>query len=242
MNLFSSLINLFIAPSEFFEQFRDQAEALEPPSRRALIWPPVLVLALIGAFSMVFLQDLVKDVQFEQAVSRIENNDKIPEEKKEDLMLDIKDRFENPSTALQAITWGSSLLSLPIRAAFMALIALLIGNFIFGGQSDYATVFALTAYAYFITIIELIVKIPLMLSKWTFEVYTGLGLLGIGEPGGFVHTFLAGVDLFSIWRLILIAIGLGIIYRQGTGKYMGALFAFWLLQLMITAGLSAAFN
>ncbi|NOZ74861.1 MAG: hypothetical protein GXO90_05710 [FCB group bacterium] len=242
MNLFSSIISLFIAPGEFFERFRDESELPDLPSQSSLYWPPVLVLALVGIVSMVFLKDLVRDVQFEQSVSRIENSSRIPEEKKEELMLDMKDRFDNPSTAITVITWGSSLLSLPVRAAFMALMALLIGNFIFGGQARFSTLFGLTAWSYFINIPELIVKIPLMLSKWSFEVYTGLGLLDIGESGSFIHTFLAGIDLFSLWRLILIAIGLGIVYRQGTGKYVGALLILWFLQLSITAGLSAAFN
>lgn len=242
MNLFSSVLNLFIAPGEFFERFRDEAEDPDLPSQTSLIWPPVIVLALVGVLSMVFLQDLVKDVQFEQTVSRIENNDRIPEEKKAELMVEMKDRFENPSAALKVITWGSSILSLPVRAAFMALMALMIGNFIFGGQVRYGALFALTAWSYFVTILELIVKIPLMLNKWTFEVYTGLGLLDIGETGSFMHTFLAGIDLFSLWRLILIAIGLGVIYRQGTGKYLGALLVLWLLQITLTAGLTAAFN
>ncbi|RMF10526.1 MAG: hypothetical protein D6762_01330 [Candidatus Neomarinimicrobiota bacterium] len=242
MNLLTSLPNLLIAPGDFFTAFRTEAEDPEQAGTTRLFGPPLAVLVLLGLVSMFFLQDLVKDVQFEQAVSRIENNSRLTEEKKEELMLDMKDRFEHPSTALKVLTWGSSAVSLPIRSAVMALMALLIGNFIFGGNVRYGVLFGMTAWAYLINVIELIVKVPLMLKQWTVEVYTGLGLLGIGEPGSFLGSFLGQIDLFSLWRIVLISIGMGILYRQTTTKYLVALLVLWLLQITVTSGLVAAFS
>lgn len=242
MTLFKHIISLFIAPGEFFEEFRDQAESSEQKSGQSLFWPPVILLVIAGLVSMFYLRDLAKDAQFQQVTNRIENNAQLTPEQKDDAMTKMKDRFDNPSPAIQAVSWTVSGLNMPIRAAFMALMALVIGNFIFGGQASYGTIFGITAWSYLVSILELIVKIPLMLTKWTMEIYTGLGLLNLGAKGGFVNTFFAGIDLFALWRIVLIAIGLGVIYKKGTGKYMGALLVLWFVLLLITAGIAAVFN
>ena len=90
-----------------------------------------------------------------------------------------------------------------------------------------------------IAILEAIVKIPLMLSKWSLEVYTGLGVLGIGEKGSFINSLLAGIDIFAIWRIVLIAIGMGIIYNKKTKSYIIAMLIAWFVLRLISAGFSS---
>ena len=100
----------------------------------------------------------------------------------------------------------------------------------------------MTALTYMVVVLELIVKIPLMLYKWSLEVYTGLGLLGIGEPGTFLFHFLNGFDLFGAWRIILLGIGAGLLYEKKPGGFITALSIYWIIQLSITAGIGAAFS
>ena len=65
-----------------------------------------------------------------------------------------------------------------------------------GGSAKFGQLVNVSAWAYMIGILENIVKIPLMLSKWSLEVYTGLGVLDIGEKGTFINSFLNGIDIF----------------------------------------------
>ena len=90
-----------------------------------------------------------------------------------------------------------------------------------------------------ISILENIVKIPLMLSKWSLEVYTGLGVLGIGEKGSVINSLLAGIDIFAIWRIIIIAIGMGIIYNKKTQPYAVGMLIAWFVLKIIGAGLNS---
>jgi hypothetical protein len=121
----------------------------------------------------------------------------------------------------------------------MTLIALLVGNTFMGGSAKYGQLLNITAWAFMINILETIVKIPLMLNKWTLEVYTGLGVLGIGEKGSFINSLLAGMDVFAIWRIILIAIGMGIIYNKKTQPYAVGMLIAWFVLKIIGAGLSS---
>ncbi|MFH1852869.1 MAG: YIP1 family protein [Candidatus Neomarinimicrobiota bacterium] len=229
------MFNVFFAPAEAFADLAGERDWKN-------IWIPLIILALVGMISTAILRDLTVDFQLERIEKMIANNERIPEERKEAVLEQQYQRITDPGPVAQIMTWGAALLVTPLRVAFMALIALLVGNFIMGGDARYGQLLALSGYVYLLTILELIVKIPLMLSKWDMEVYTGLGLLGIGEFGDFSFHFLAGLDIFAFWRIILIAIGMGIIYRKGTRPFLIAMTIVWLVLVAVNAGLGAAFS
>ena len=81
-----------------------------------------------------------------------------------------------------------------------------------------------------------------MLSKWSIEVYTGLGLLGIGEKGTFIYNLLAGLDLFSIWRIVLIGIALGVFFNKNAKPFIIGISIYWLFQLSLFAGIASLFT
>lgn len=233
MSWLSNIVNVYLAPSKTFEAIKESSW------KQSLV--PFLVLVLLGLASMGFLQDLMQDVQYDETMKRIEESSRIPEEQKETVIARMQERFDNPSTLSKVTVWATVAISNPIRVLFMTVFVLLIGNTIFGGDLRYGRLLVMTSYVYMLSILELAVKTPLMLSKWSVEVYTGLGLLGIGEQGGFLHSFLAGFDIFALWRIILIAIGMGILYDKETKTFLGALLVYWILQIAVIAGLQGAF-
>jgi hypothetical protein len=233
MSWFGNIVNVYFAPSMTFEAIKDSTW------KQGLV--PLLVLVLLGLASMGFLQDLMKDIQYDETMKRIEESSRIPEEQKGAVIAQMQERFDNPSMVSKVVGWATVAISNPIRVLFMTVIVLLIGNTIFGGDVRYGRLLVMTSYVYMLSILEMAVKTPLMLSKWSVDVYTGLGLLGIGEQGGFLHSFLAGFDIFALWRIILIAIGMGILYEKETKTFLWALLGYWILQISIIAGIQGAF-
>ncbi len=227
MSILSNIINTYIAPSKVFESIKDFEW------KKALV--PLLVLAVLGIISYSIIQDLADDYGYEKAVSVIENMDRLTDEQKVEQIAKIEERMDGP----QITSWVSSGLGGPITVLFMTLIALLVGNTFMGGGAKYGQLLNVTAWAFMINILETIVKIPLMLNKWTLEVYTGLGVFGIGEKGSFINSLFAGIDIFAIWRIILIAIGMGIIYNKKTQPYAVGMLIAWFVLKIIGAGLSS---
>ena len=227
MAILSNIINTYIAPGKVFETVKDFNW------KKALI--PLLILFVLGLISYWVVQDLVDDYGYEKAVSVIENMDRLTDEQKVEQIAKIEERMDGP----QITSWISSGLGGPITVFFMALIALLVGNTFMGGSAKYGQLLNITAWAFMINILETIVKIPLMLNKWTLEVYTGLGVLGIGEKGSFINSLLAGIDIFAIWRIILMAIGMGIIYNKKTRPYAVGMLIAWFVLKIIGAGISS---
>lgn len=202
MSILSSVINIYLAPSKVFKTVKDFK------LKKALI--PLLILVVIGLISYWAIQDLADDYGYEKAVSYIENMDRLTDEQKVEQITKIEDRMDGP----QITSWVASALGGPITVFFMALVALIVGNTFMGGAAKYGQLVNITAWAYMISILENIVKIPLMLSKWSLEVYTGLGVLGISEKGSFINSLFASIDIFAIWRIVLIAVGMAIIYNK----------------------------
>ena len=227
MSILSNIINTYIAPSKVFESIKDFEW------KKAVV--PLLILAVLGIISYSIIQDLADDYGYEKAVSVIENMDRLTDEQKVEQIAKIEERMDGP----QITSWVSSGLGGPITVLFMTLIALLVGNTFMGGSAKYGQLLNVTAWAFMINILETIVKIPLMLNKWTLEVYTGLGVLGIGEKGSFINSLLSGMDIFAIWRIILIAIGMGIIYNKKTQPYAVGMLIAWFVLKIIGAGLSS---
>ncbi|MFQ6604469.1 MAG: hypothetical protein ACE5D8_02840 [Fidelibacterota bacterium] len=234
MSILTAIVNIFLAPSEAFPILREKDSA----QTRSIF---LGILIFLGLINLAVLKDLYAEVQYEQTVERIENSSRIPEDQKEQLILDMEDRFENPSPAAIGIMWLTNAISYPIRVLFMAFIVMMIGNFIFGGREKFATILNMTALVYMVCILELLVKIPLMLNQWSIDIHTGLGILGLGEPGSFLYYFMNGMDFFAAWRIVLLGLGAGYLYQKKPGGFIVALFIYWILQNAFTAGLGALF-
>jgi len=234
MSFVKRLMNVFYAPSETFEAFVARRDWKD-------LWIPLIILALAGLVASVILEDLTIDYRLDNLERVIENSNRIPAERKEEFLNQQYEKTVNPSPTAIVLGYATAILATPARVLFFALVIFMIGNFIFGGEAKYLDLLILSGYVYLINILELLVKIPLMLSKWDMEVSTGLGLLGIGEFGDFIYHFLAGVDVFAFWRVILFAIGMSVIYKKPTGPFLLAITTVWIIILAISAGLGAAF-
>lgn len=230
MSILSNIINIYLAPGKVFEAVKDF------DFKKALT--PLLILAVLGIITFWAIQDLATEVGYDTAVERIENNSRIDDDQKEEIIIKMDERMSGPNY----MGWIFSFLGNPIVVFFMTLVALIVGNTFMGGSAKYGQLVNVTAWAYMISILENIVKIPLMLSKWSLEVHTGLGVLGIGEKGSFINSLFAGIDIFAIWRIVLIAIGMAIIYNKKTKPYIVAMLIAWFVLKLIGAGFSSFFG
>ena len=159
MSIITNIINVYIAPSKVFKSIKNLKW------KKALL--PMLVLAIVGVISYWAIQDLANDYGYKKAVSTIENMDRLTDQQKAEQIEKIDARMSGP----QVSAWVASALGGPITVLFMALIALLVGNTFTGGSAKYGQLLNITAWVFMINILEAVIKIPLMLNKWTLEVY-----------------------------------------------------------------------
>ncbi len=231
--MFGNLINVITAPGDTFGTI-----VKEFNWKQALL--PIGLLMGLAIVSGFILQDLIADMQWEQIQKNIEGSTRIPEEQKEQLLTDQYESVYSKTGISAIFTYVSMAISWPIRIAFFSLFAMLVGNLFLGGGGTYGRVFTLTAFAYVPSVVEYIIKTPIQYITDNMMIYTGLGVLGIGEQGEFLNSFLAGIDLFAFWRVFLVAVGVGLLYNKSTKTALIAMTSLWLFGLVVFAGMGAA--
>jgi hypothetical protein len=163
----------------------------------------------------------------------------------------IEQRGMTPEQADQAMAVGAKIgkITAPIMAAVgtvvviavVALALLFVGNVILGGESTFKRLFAMYTWTSLIGVLATIVKVPLMLSRGTVNVQTSLAsFLDPGKKGTFLYQLLARTDVFSLWQLVLVCIGMAVIYRFTVKKAATGVVALYVVYAIAAAAIIAA--
>ena len=91
------------------------------------------------------------------------------------------------------------------------------------------------AFAAMVGLLGDIARFLIAIGKDSVWVYTGLGILKPMDDGSFLFYLLRQVDLFSIWRIIVTCIGLGVLYKMKPTRFAFVLFPIWIVFICIIA-------
>jgi hypothetical protein len=203
---------------------------------------PIALIMGLAIISGIILSDQIADLQWEQMEKSISNNSNIPEEQKGEILSNQYDRIYGESNSWAGMfTYISMAISWPIRIAFWTLFAMVSANLFLGGGGSYGKVFTISSFAYLPSVVEYIIKTPIQYISDNIMIYTGLGVIGIGEQGEFLNRFLNGIDLFAFWRVFIMAIGISLLYNKTTKTSMTVMTSLWLFGLIFFSGLGAFF-
>ncbi len=219
------LIKIFTDPITFFEDLRQNPTWLVP-------------LILIILMTIIFTV-ATKNQMLEYRKQMIYDSQRIPEELKDKSIEQIENM--SPGAYYTQTIIGSTfgiLIVYGLGAAFF----LFVGNFVLGGKASYKQMFALFTWANMVSIVELLVKMVLILQKNSAEVYTSLALfMDPSKSKTFLFQLLNAVDIFAIWKVILWAIGFGIIYRFSAKKSYITVITMYVLYVLISIGIGQLF-
>jgi hypothetical protein len=221
-NLLTKVIAIYSSPKQLFGYIKNAPEWLVP-------------VALTLIFSIITVITTV-DLQYIAGEKAIMENSLIPEEVKDQAIEDLHNR---PPMIMMLQSGLGGLLGVVIYFLFLALIFRVTGNFILGGEASFKQVFAMTAWGAMPGIVETIIKVPLMLSKGSMEVFTSPAiLLDSAESKTLVYQILAGFDIFTIWKLVLWAIGFRVLYQLNKEKSYAVMAVLFVIYLVISIGFS----
>ena len=233
--MFGTMINVLTAPSETMESIVNDFDW-----KQALY--PIALLMGLAIISGIILSDQIADIQWDQMEKSISNNSNIPDEQKAEILSNQYDRIYGQSNSWAGMaTYFSMAISWPIRIAFWNLFAMIAANLFLGGGGSYEKIFTIASFAYLPSLVEYIIKTPIQYLSDNIMIYTGLGVLGVGEQGEFLNSFLNGIDLFAFWRVYIMAIGLSFLYGKTTKTSLIVMVALWLFGLIFFSGLGAFF-
>lgn len=221
IGLVGRMIRVFTAPSETFEAVGQRCSWVD--------WfvPVVLVIVLVMV-SMQITMPVLQQTQQEVLQERLKD---MPEDQRQQAM----------AIAQTTGTIGM-MVGVPVFSFVVLFIAggvlLLVARYGLGGEVKYGQMLAVWGYSSLIGVIAVIVRTPLTLAKETALIHTGLGMFLSEEMlQTFFGRFLAGVDFFLLWQIIVASIGLATLSRASTGKPLVILLILWAVWLVIQAAL-----
>lgn len=225
--------NMFAAPSKTFADIR----------RDRSWWLPFLVVTLFGY--LFAATALMKVGPTGLAVGSIKNN---PSQAERIQNAAPEDRARMISYT--AIGMKISLGALPVLTLLFAAIAamlLWVGfNFILGGSGTFAGMFAVVNFAFVPGILRSILTVAVLLSGDTDNfnlndpVGTNPGFYMGADASHFLKSLLSSLDVFTIWTLVLMAMGGAIVSRVKVKSGMLMVLAVWALFILGKAAVAAA--
>jgi hypothetical protein len=109
-------------------------------------------------------------------------------------------------------------IGLPVMAVIISGILIGIFNAIMGGNAAFRQVFAIVSHSAVILSLAQLFGLPLAYARETMSGATNLAVfLPFLDDASFLARFLGSIDLFYIWWMVSLSIGLGVLYRRRTG-------------------------
>jgi hypothetical protein len=141
-------------------------------------------------------------------------------------------RFSPYTTAGGVIVFG------PIMALIFTGILFAVFNAALGGESSFKQLFAVWAHSGVISALGPLFTAPLNLARGAVGSATSLAvMLPMIDEGSFLGRLLGMVDLFVVWWIFVLAIGLGVLYRRRTQGIALGLFSVYAVIAVVAAAI-----
>jgi hypothetical protein len=138
-------------------------------------------------------------------------------------------------------TAGAVLVFTPIMTLAFAGLMYLVFNVMMGGDATFKQVFAVFAHGAVISTLAQLFTGPLNYFRGAVTSATNLAvLLPMVEPKSFVGRVLAMTDLFLIWYILILAIGLAVLYRRRTQPIALTLYGVYAAGVLVIAAVMSA--
>ncbi len=213
---FSGLIEVFYQPAAWFEKLRSNPKVLVP----------YIVLAVLSVLLIFAIKDQL--INMILAMPKIQDqlaSGEIPREAEQYLWIG------------GAASMAFGYILAPLLAAALAMFW---GNFVFAGKASFKALLSVMLYGDLIFAVGNLLIVPLVWAKDSLAVGLNLGVLvanrGFQDP---LFIALSKVDLFIIWEIIAIGIGLSVIYRFPRNK--GLWLSVLSMGLLTVFGIAGAF-
>jgi hypothetical protein len=153
------------------------------------------------------------------------------------------DRMEAGIDRARYTTSIGQLIGIPLVAVIIAGIMLGIFNALLGGDATFKQVFAIVAHSTLITALQQIFALPLDYVRETMSSPTSLSVFApFLEENSFLARLLGGIDLFQIWGIVSLAIGLGVLYKRRTAPIATTMFIVYFVIVAAVAAIRSALS
>ncbi len=228
------VVSTFTAPSKTFKDIL----------RDTSWWLPFL---LSVVFSFLFVFAVQKQVGWEKVSDNQMKLNPKQVERMQNMPPDQLATTRNISAKVtQYISYGFPVLTLIIAVVFAAVLLATL-NFGFGGQANFAQMFAVVFYAWLPGLIKTLLAIIILFAGVDPDSFlisnpvgTNLGYyLSVADTPKWLYTVATSLDVFAIWTFVLLAIGCATVAKVKRSAGYTAVFGWWILILLVRVAIAA---
>lgn len=134
----------------------------------------------------------------------------------------------------------SILVTVPLILLIVSGILFAVFNAALGGNASFKQIYTVAVHAGAIGVLAQLFTVPLNYMRESLTSSTSLAvMLPMLEENSFGAKFAGAIDLFFIWQTIVLAIGLGVLYRRRTQPIAMSLLGVYLVIALIIAAVTA---
>jgi Yip1 domain len=132
-------------------------------------------------------------------------------------------------------------ITLPLAGLLISAIAFAVFNAVLGGDARFKQVFAVVAHSGVVVCLSQMFGLPLAYAREKMTSTTNLAVFApFLDENSFPARLLGAIDLFLIWWIVSLAIGLGILYRKRTAPIATTLIVIYVALGVIIAAIKTA--
>jgi Yip1-like protein len=209
------------------------AVVARPRALGALVFVIVIVAAATSAF---LTTEVGKNAYIDQALSSMEGfGVKVTDQ----MMTGI----ERQAQYAPYVTSAAQVIFVPLVAVIIAGLALAVFNAILGGDATFKQAFSVVAHSYFIVALGALFSMPLFYLRESMASATSVSIFfPMVDEATFLGRLTGSLDLFRIWWIVSLSIGLGVLYKRRTGPIAWTLLGLYLIIVLIIAGVRTALS
>ncbi len=207
-------------------------------------WILPLCLSLLVSLCVVNVgYDYIRNDQIEAATNRIENNTKLTDEQKSAQMEQITKYMEKMSGFTHIMANVSIVVGTFFALAVIALVMRAVAAFMLHGRLTFRDAFVICTLGSMISLVGTVIRIPLMFSLESFaQAKLSIGFL---LPENMQESFLVKLidfDLFTLWYLIIISIGMCVFAKTSLKKTLIPMAMLWFVYHVATQLISSGMS
>ena len=239
MSFTEKMTNIFASPGELFDNVRSTAST---PSN----WVVPMIIFILIAFGMSqltmrnpSLAEQLKTQIAQQTEKKLQESVQAGKMTAEqaDQAREQTARFTDPASPwMTIITGGSLLIMTPIVTFLVCLVYWLMGKTVMKATAPYMKVVEVVGLTFFIGTLEMIVTTIMAIGFDKLHAGPNLALLVLDSfsVDNKIHQLLSKVNLFTVWDLGVVGIGLSRLFQKDLGKVLVLVFALWILWVVFT--------
>jgi len=228
-NLLARAIGVILSPKATYEDV-----VRRPRILGALALVVLIVVAVSTTFSST---QLGKDLALEQTIRYMEA---FGMQISDQVYSQMESRMMNQSPILPAI--GTAVV-LPVTAAIFAGILFAVFTALLGGNARFKQVYAIVVHSGFLLALQTLFIYPMFYLKESMASPTSLAVFTpFLDEASFLARLVGAVDVFRIWWIVNLAIGIGVLYKRRTSPIVWSMLAVYAVIALIIAAAGVAFS